>query len=209
MKIVKPSDDGVEDENEGEYNDAGEYVMDIPTSDPNRERIRVRRRINVEAAMQALFAHGVSNIPRIIEVYDHSSYLVIVMDLVAVQRGPEMDTQPVIDDPEINGGERSGHHAEMPPCNGEAIAALLRSNEMEKRPLDREREARSCMVFRDLLQALHHIFDRGGTHNDIAHRNIMVDGGFRVGLHRSLSLWRAIGARCRDAADPAPWHRDT
>jgi len=101
--------------------------------------------------------------------YLHNDFAYIVMNQFSVDFDPSLDTLPAINS--VLNAPR------FPGFNGED---LMRN----KAP--RLREQQVCKVISRLIEALMFLNDRRMTHNDMSHRNYLVDENLNVSNLQSL-----------------------
>ena len=142
--------------------------------------------------MQNLVGDMAVNIPEIIEVFSHNPYVIMVTNLLAYWHVNGLDDVPPFQgNPTAYIGEDDDDKLDYLPhlnqCSGEVFEndhtpddVRRVSHEPGSRSLGETVEAQMCMVFHGLLQAFHHIFDRGVTHLDFEARNVLVDANFQV-----------------------------
>lgn len=161
----------------------------LDTSDLARAHIRLVRYLKIETLAQILAGDMTAYIPEIVEVYSHRPNVVIVMDLVSYEYQEILDSAQSVRPsqeypPEYDDGFLAAPR--LRPCSGTHFeddhtpAEMQGASEPGSRSLAETVEAQMCMVFHSLLQAFHHMFDRGLTHLDFEGRNFLVDASFQV-----------------------------
>lgn len=162
----------------------------LDVSDPARKHIRILRYLKFETLTQILVGDMAAHIPEIVEVYSHNPYVIIVMDLSGYKHEDLLDSVQEVQLFEYPDGDADSLQfaPKMFTCSGREFGGdytpdeLLKASELDSRTLGEMVEAQICMMFHGLLQAFHHLFDRGVTHLDFEGRNFLADANSQVGF---------------------------
>lgn len=129
----------------------------------------VTRYIPSEALVMQFVAES-DRFPRIDSLYVHGNYTSIIMSADAVDQSEERETAPPVEQhpiPVFRG------------YNGEQL--------MHKKRV-RLNEIQACKIASQLLEALTYLMDMNMTHDDLSHRNYLVDQNLNVSLKKTPLL---------------------
>ncbi|KAI9793221.1 MAG: hypothetical protein M1816_000642 [Peltula sp. TS41687] len=160
------------------------------SSVPDRAHIRLPCYVKLEALIQNMVGDMSANIPEVVEVFSHKPYVIIVSNLVGYKHEDRLNTVPMLSNVARHVFEdddlRFHRFPHLNQCSGDQFEDDHTPFEMRAvsddpgtLSLGEKVEAQMCMVFHGLLQAFHHMFDRGVTHLDFEGRNVLVDENFQ------------------------------
>ncbi|KAH0558346.1 hypothetical protein GP486_004994 [Trichoglossum hirsutum] len=129
--------------------------------------------ISNEVLAQALL-HDNPGVPKVYAIYAHGCTLIYVMELFGVwQNKEELENYP-----ELVFAEDARKLVRLRACNGNELAAPQRYIPKYKKPGEME----VCKMSTLHLSTLQSMKDRGCSHDDIAHRNVIIDEKYDVKL---------------------------
>ncbi|KAI9781580.1 MAG: hypothetical protein M1816_002253 [Peltula sp. TS41687] len=168
----------------------------IDTSEPARRHIRLLRYLKKETIVHNMVGDMDAHIAEIVEVYAHRPHVFIVINLVGLNDTRRMNSCEEVQLHEYPDGH--GWSLLQAPvlslCSGSEIHDhkpddLLAASKPGFRTLGETVEAQICMVFHGILQALHHLSDRGAYLFDLGQARIHeYESGYHVEPPKRFSL---------------------
>lgn len=142
-------------------------VVNLDISRPEFKNIKVVHPLLPEILIEGCVGDHTASVCEIVEVFHHSPVVITVLPLLGIEPSVILDEAAV--SREISRRKRDPSRNYIP---------MYTAGRLHKTsPLD---EVQIRRVAHCVLQAIHHMFDLGCTHNDLAARNLVLEHDLKV-----------------------------